>query len=77
MILVDLRDSPGFVSPDFWERVKRLRQILAEGFPVDLALDFLFTKNSTDLLILQNIKTAVEGRTNSVLHNATVVVSTP
>lgn len=63
---------PEGAPEDYWERVGRLRQILAEGFPVDLALDFLYSKSSTDLMILQNIKTAVEGR-NSVLHNATVV----
>lgn len=54
------------------ERVGRLRQILCEGFDVDLTLNFLFRQSHTDLQILQNIKAAVESR-NSILHNATVV----
>lgn len=49
-----------------------LKQVLLEGFSIDLTLDFLYRQNNTDLLILKNIKTAIENR-NSVLHGATVI----
>jgi len=53
-------------------RMCHLRRVLSENFSTDLALNFLYGQNNTDLLVLKKIKTAVEGR-NSVLHNATVV----
>ncbi|CAN0343295.1 unnamed protein product, partial [Phaeothamnion confervicola] len=57
----------------YWARVEKLRRILVGGFGTDLALSFLCKKSDTDLLILKNVKTAIEGNRNSVLHNATVV----
>jgi 26S proteasome regulatory subunit N2 len=50
--------APENAPEDYWDRVKQLRLIVADGFPVDLALDFLFKNSSTDYLILQNMKTA-------------------
>jgi 26S proteasome regulatory subunit N2 len=78
-------DAPGVQSSSYhWsvaavaseeevkERVGRLRQILIEGFDVDLVLNFLFRQTNTDVTILSNIKAALESR-NSILHNSTVV----
>lgn len=57
---------------EFLGRMDKLRQVLVEGFGIDLSLNFLYKMNKTDLLIMKNIKGALETR-NSVLHNATVV----
>ena len=57
---------------EYLARKMQLKQILVDGFSIDLTLDFLYRHNNTDLLILRNIKTAIENR-NSVLHGATVV----
>jgi 26S proteasome regulatory subunit N2 len=66
--------APEGASADYWERVGRVRHVISEGFTIDLTLDFLYRHSKTDLLLLQNIKTAVDGRNNnSILHNATVV----
>ncbi|KAG5178924.1 armadillo-type protein [Tribonema minus] len=56
---------------EFWGRVDKLWLVLAGNFNSDLSLNFMFKQTHTDVLILNNIKTAVETR-NSVLHNATV-----
>jgi 26S proteasome regulatory subunit N2 len=66
------KEAPAGASEEYWDRIAQLRKILAEGFAVDLTLDFLYRNSTTDLLVLQNIKDSVENR-NSVLHNATVV----
>ncbi|CAM9505548.1 unnamed protein product, partial [Discosporangium mesarthrocarpum] len=66
------RDGELEESEEFQGRLEKLRQVLCEGFSVDLSLNFLYKMNNTDLLILNNIKSAVEAR-NSVLHNVTVV----
>lgn len=59
-------------SEQFQERMDKLRQVLVEGFGIDLALNFLYKMNKTDLLVMKNIKVSLEAR-NSVLHNVTVV----
>ncbi len=63
---------PAGAHADYWKRHGQLKQVLVEGFSIDLTLDFLYRHNNTDLLILRNIKTAIENR-NSVLHGATVI----
>lgn len=59
-------------SEEFVGRMGKLRQVLADGFGIDLSLNFLYKMNKTDLLVMKNIKGSLETR-NSVLHNATVV----
>ncbi len=59
-------------SDEFLGRMDKLRQVLVEGFGIDLSLNFLYKMNKTDLLVMKNIKGALETR-NSVLHNVTVV----
>jgi len=53
-------------------RVANLRRILMDGLDIDLTLNFLFKQSRTDLNVLKDIKTAIEGRSN-VLHNVTVM----
>lgn len=53
------------------ERIQNLRTILSGEKTISLTLDFLFRNNNTDMLILKNMKTAVESR-SSVLHSATI-----
>lgn len=62
----------GAENEEFSGRMDKLRQVLVEGFGIDLSLNFLYKMNRTDLLLMKNIKGALETR-NSVLHNATVV----
>lgn len=62
----------GEESEEFLERMDKLRQVLVDGFGIDLFLNFLYKMNKTDLLVMQNIKVSLEAR-NSVLHNVTVV----
>ncbi|CAM9481810.1 unnamed protein product, partial [Ectocarpus sp. 13 AM-2016] len=59
-------------SEEFLGRMDKLRQVLVDGFGTDLSLNFLYKMNKTDLLLMKNIKGALETR-NSVLHNVTVV----
>ncbi len=49
-----------------------LRSVLSGELPVGLHLEFLFSHNAADLLLLKQIRTAVESR-NSVCHSATVL----
>ena len=49
-----------------------LRSVLSGELPVSLHLEFLFSHNASDLLLLKQIRTAVESR-NSVCHSATVL----
>ena len=49
-----------------------LRSVLSGELPVNLHLEFLFSHNKADLLLLKQIRTAVESR-NSVCHSATVL----
>ena len=53
-------------------RINNIKRILVEGLDIDLTLNFLFKQSHTDLNILRDIKTAIEGR-SSVLHNATII----
>jgi len=50
----------------------RLRSVLSGELPVNLHLEFLFSHNAADLLLLKQIRAAVESR-NSVCHSATVL----
>lgn len=59
-------------SEEFVSRMDKLRQVLVDGFGIDLSLNFLYKMNKTDLLLMKTIKGALETR-NSVLHNVTVV----
>eukprot|EP00903_Cladosiphon_okamuranus_P016673 g15374.t1 len=59
-------------NEEFLGRMQKLRQVLVDGFGIDLSLNFLYKMNQTDLLLMKNIKGALEAR-NSVLHNVTVV----
>lgn len=59
-------------SEEFLGRMDKLRQVLVDGFGIDLSLNFLYKMNKTDLLLMKTIKGALETR-NSVLHNVTVV----
>lgn len=59
-------------SEEYLGRMDKLRQVLVDGFGIDLALNFLYKMNKTDLLVMKHIKGALDNR-NSVLHNATVV----
>ncbi|EKX51464.1 26S proteasome regulatory complex, subunit RPN2 [Guillardia theta CCMP2712] len=52
-------------------RVKNLRKILSGETTIGIHLEFLFRNNKTDMLILNNIKSALEVR-NSITHQATV-----
>ena len=51
---------------------KLLRSVLSGALPVNLHLEFLFSHNASDLLLLKQIRAAVESR-NSVCHTATVL----
>ena len=52
--------------------LERLRSVLSGELPVNLHLEFLFSHNAADLLLLKQIRQAVESR-NSVCHSATVL----
>lgn len=65
-------EGGGADDGEFLGRMDKLRQVLVDGFGIDLALNFLYKMNKTDLLLMKNIKGALENR-NSVLHNVTVV----
>ncbi|KAJ8613238.1 hypothetical protein CTAYLR_004534 [Chrysophaeum taylorii] len=55
-------------------KVAKLKQILdVEGVWSELELNFLFSKSESDGLVIKNLKEAVDGNRNSVLHNAVVV----
>lgn len=53
---VEDKPLPEGAHPDYWKRMAQLKQVLLEGFSIDLTLDFLYRQNNTDLLILKNIK---------------------
>ena len=50
--------------------MNKLKVILTGETSINLNLDFLCRNNHTDLLILKNIKAAVDQRRSSVLHSA-------
>ena len=54
------RPVPEGAHADYWKRMALLKQVLSEGFSIDLTLDFLYRQNNTDLLILKNIKVCLE-----------------
>jgi 26S proteasome regulatory subunit N2 len=54
------------------EDISNLRLILTGRKQIELHLEFLYRNNHTDLLLLDKIKTAVDGR-QSMIHNAIVV----
>lgn len=56
----------------YTERWQKLKRILSDNLDIDLTLNFLFKQSHADISVLQDIKTAIEGRSN-VLHNATVM----
>ncbi|KAG0583531.1 hypothetical protein KC19_3G144500 [Ceratodon purpureus] len=53
------------------ERLTKLKGILSGETPISLTLQFLYSHNRSDLLILKTIKQSVEMR-NSVCHSATI-----
>uniref|UniRef100_A0A7C9E1P7 26S proteasome non-ATPase regulatory subunit 1 homolog n=1 Tax=Opuntia streptacantha TaxID=393608 RepID=A0A7C9E1P7_OPUST len=53
------------------ERLTKLKGILSGETSIQLTLQFLYSHNRSDLLILKNIKQSVEMR-NSVCHSATI-----
>ncbi|HLM69704.1 MAG TPA: HEAT repeat domain-containing protein, partial [Longimicrobium sp.] len=53
------------------ERLAKLKGILSGETPISLTLQFLYSHNRSDLLILKTIKQSVEMR-NSVCHSATI-----
>lgn len=59
-------------SPEFWERIGRLRSIVMGTMTTNIYLDFLYRNNTTDMVLLQQMMAAVEGR-GALLHNALVV----
>jgi 26S proteasome regulatory subunit N2 len=53
------------------ERMTRLKGVLSGETPINLALQFLYSRNRADLLVLKNVKAAVDVR-NSVCHGAII-----
>ncbi|KAK9288206.1 hypothetical protein L1049_016655 [Liquidambar formosana] len=53
------------------ERLTKLKEILSGETSIQLALQFLYSHNKSDLVILKTIKQSVEMR-NSVCHSATI-----
>ncbi|XP_024526054.1 26S proteasome non-ATPase regulatory subunit 1 homolog B [Selaginella moellendorffii] len=53
------------------DRMGKLKGILSGETPINLTLQFLYSRNKSDLLILKTIKHSVETR-NSVCHSATI-----
>jgi len=56
------------------DRIKKITQILSGETMVHLTLEFLYRNNKTDMLLLKQLKDAVEPR-NSITHNATVMAN--
>ena len=54
------------------EPIALLRSVLSGELPVNLHLEFLYSHNAADLLLLKQMRSAVESR-NSVCHSATVL----
>jgi len=52
-------------------KVEKLKQILTGEMSIGITLEFLYRNNKTDMLLLNNIKAAIEAR-NAVTHQATV-----
>jgi 26S proteasome regulatory subunit N2 len=54
------------------DNLGKLKTVLSGETTINFLLDFLCRNNRTDILILKNIKTAVDARKSSVLHLATL-----
>ena len=65
-------DTPEVAS--YRSRFGNLKGIITGTTPIGLYLEFLHSKNKSDLQILKNIKAAVESR-NSVCHSAAIVAN--
>lgn len=56
------------------KRLKMIHDILGDGKVAAVFLDYLYRNNKTDPILLKQIKTFSEaGRTNSIIHQATIV----
>jgi 26S proteasome regulatory subunit N2 len=64
----DKKDS----SEEKKKPIALLRSVLSGELPVNLHLEFLYSHNAADLLLLKQMRAAVESR-NSVCHSATVL----
>eukprot|EP00249_Psilotum_nudum_P023630 c28942_g1_i2 orf=532-3591(-) len=63
--------ADGQIDHVYVEKLSRLRKILTGQTPIYLILQFLYSHNRSDVLILKTIKQSVEIR-NSVCHSATI-----
>eukprot|EP00252_Welwitschia_mirabilis_P004379 TRINITY_DN1472_c0_g1_i2.p1 TRINITY_DN1472_c0_g1~~TRINITY_DN1472_c0_g1_i2.p1 ORF type:complete len:997 (-),score=255.91 TRINITY_DN1472_c0_g1_i2:188-3178(-) len=75
--MVDSANSSGSANEvdarevTYAERLAKIKGILSGETPIHLTLQFLYSHNRSDLLILKTIKQSVEVR-NSVCHSATI-----
>mmetsp|Transcript_36568 Transcript_36568/g.53685 ORF Transcript_36568/g.53685 Transcript_36568/m.53685 type:complete len:895 (+) Transcript_36568:216-2900(+) len=62
-------------SDEVWARFAKAEKVLVGGFSSELALSFLHKQSNSDVLIMENLKKALEekGGRNSVLHNCAVM----
>ncbi len=63
-------------TDDIWARYNNAKRILSGGLASELALSFLHKFSDSDVLIMQNLKKALEERgagRNSLLHNCAVM----
>ncbi|XP_024382538.1 26S proteasome non-ATPase regulatory subunit 1 homolog A [Physcomitrium patens] len=67
----DVSAPPVEERTSYTERLTKLKGILSGETPISLTLQFLYSHNRSDLLILKTIKQSVEMR-NSVCHSATI-----
>ncbi|KAJ0941659.1 putative armadillo-like helical protein [Helianthus annuus] len=68
-VIVPESDDPTEVT--YAERLTKLKGILSGETSIQLTLQFLYSHNKSDLLILKTIKQSIEMR-NSVCHSATI-----
>ncbi|CAJ1936725.1 unnamed protein product [Sphenostylis stenocarpa] len=66
---VDVPEDP--IETMYAERLNKIKGILSGETSIQLTLQFLYSHNKSDLLILKTIKQSVEMR-NSVCHSATI-----
>ncbi|KAG4999307.1 26S proteasome non-ATPase regulatory subunit 1 A [Glycine soja] len=67
--MVNVPEDP--IETMYAERLNKIRGILSGETSIQLTLQFLYSHNKSDLLILKTIKQSVEMR-NSVCHSATI-----
>ncbi|KAL3828374.1 hypothetical protein ACJIZ3_017176 [Penstemon smallii] len=67
----NIATSPDPREATYAERLTKIRGILSGETSIQLTLQFLYSHNKSDLLILKTIKQSVEMR-NSVCHSATI-----